>query len=285
MRINLLSFSRPAARRLRSEEPSVFQEAIDQGATRFFGKAEDRQAVHTDGKVTSYTFTTASGPEWPRRASSSTATVRDTGSSDLFIFLQGQAGRAGPTSCLATSGGACRKHSRRASTSPIRPRRPTRSRKRAPSTCPTATARSSRATAKWSSSRQRPAVDRIQHGLPERLGGARRGVQAVPEPQAHHPRGEQRRRLRHHHRDDPRTRARYPGRPILVFEDSGSGLGNPTDTTVISRILTQFNAMAMIPKSCTDCIANGLHHEAHRLGAGARSAASDLALQLFTTTT
>jgi hypothetical protein len=53
------------------------------------------------------------------------------------------------------------------------------------------------------------------------------------------------------------TRYFYPDTPLLVISDSGAPVVNGVDKGFITRALTEFNALDMIPASCTDCLANG----------------------------
>src|SRR5690606_10740527 len=53
------------------------------------------------------------------------------------------------------------------------------------------------------------------------------------------------------------TRYFYPDTPLLVVSDSGAPVVNGVDKQFITRALTEFNALSMIPGSCPDCLANG----------------------------
>jgi hypothetical protein len=53
------------------------------------------------------------------------------------------------------------------------------------------------------------------------------------------------------------TRYFYPDIPLLVISDSGAPIVNGHDTGFIRRALTEFQAIDMVPASCTDCLANG----------------------------
>lgn len=53
------------------------------------------------------------------------------------------------------------------------------------------------------------------------------------------------------------TRRYYPNTPLLVVSDSGAPIVNGTDTGFITRALTEINAISMVPRSCTNCLANG----------------------------
>lgn len=53
------------------------------------------------------------------------------------------------------------------------------------------------------------------------------------------------------------TRYFYPDVPLLVVSDSGAPIVNGIDKGFITRALTEFNAIDMIPRSCKDCLASG----------------------------
>jgi hypothetical protein len=55
----------------------------------------------------------------------------------------------------------------------------------------------------------------------------------------------------------PMVRYYYPDTPLLVVSDSGAPIVSMADTKFITRALTELNAIQLIPKSCTDCLANG----------------------------
>jgi len=49
----------------------------------------------------------------------------------------------------------------------------------------------------------------------------------------------------------------YPGADIAAVEDSGVGIGMPDDPSFLAMLLDEFNARAMLPKSCKDCVSAG----------------------------
>lgn len=226
---------------------SVFQEVIDQGGTRFFNKAKV-ESQSTDGNVTSYTFDPHSGPVCLQGAPY-TVSVRDTDSEGLFIFLQG-GGACWSQFCLATTA--------------------------APPGIPQADILDPTNTynplASWSvvylpycdgslfagdSDWVSPTYGALhQHGLQNLSAALDIAVQRFPNPKrivlAGSSGGGYGTILA-----TTLVRIRYPDRPILVFDDSGVGLGKPDDPAFIDQILTEFNASALIPKSCTDCTAMG----------------------------
>ena len=55
----------------------------------------------------------------------------------------------------------------------------------------------------------------------------------------------------------PLVRMLWADAPIDVVEDSGPGLGKPGDPALLTRLLTEFGALALVPPSCTDCLASG----------------------------
>jgi hypothetical protein len=226
---------------------SVFQEVVDQGGTRFFNKAKV-QSQSSDGNVTSYTFDPHSGPVCLQGAPY-TVSVRDTNSDGLFIFLQG-GGACWSQFCLATT--------------------------EAPAGIPQAEildpSKKSNPLAGWSlvylpycdgslfagdadwTSPQYGALH--QHGLQNLSAALDLAVQRFPNPKrivlAGSSGGGYGTILA-----TTLVRIRYPDRPILVFDDSGVGLGKPGDAMFIDQILTEFNASSLIPKSCKNCTANG----------------------------
>lgn len=55
----------------------------------------------------------------------------------------------------------------------------------------------------------------------------------------------------------PLVRLLWPDVAIDVVEDSGPGLGKPGDPALVTRLLTEFGALSLVPGSCTDCLASG----------------------------
>lgn len=53
------------------------------------------------------------------------------------------------------------------------------------------------------------------------------------------------------------TRYYYPDTPLLVISDSGAPVVNGDDTGFITRALTEFGALDLIPRSCAGCLDNG----------------------------
>lgn len=53
------------------------------------------------------------------------------------------------------------------------------------------------------------------------------------------------------------TRYFYPDTPLLVISDSGAPVVNGVDKEFITRALTEFGALDLIPRSCPNCLANG----------------------------
>jgi hypothetical protein len=49
----------------------------------------------------------------------------------------------------------------------------------------------------------------------------------------------------------------YPNTPLLVISDSGAPIVNGIDTGFITRALTEFQALEMVPHTCPECLANG----------------------------
>jgi hypothetical protein len=230
-------------------KPSVFQEIVNQGGTRFFNKAKVSQQTN-DGNLSSYTFEQSSGPEC-LTGEPFTVSVRDTGSDGLFIFLQG-GGACWSSFCLAVTA--------------------------APAGIPTCDilnpGLASNPLADWStvylpycdgslfvgdsdwSSQGNSTIDRHQHGLQNLSAALDIAVQRFPNPSrivlAGSSGGGYGTILA-----APLVRIRYPNPPILVFDDSGIGLGQPGDPAFIDGILQQFNAQSLIPKSCSGCTADG----------------------------
>jgi hypothetical protein len=230
-------------------QPSIYQEIINQGGTRFFGKAKVSSTA-TDVNETYYTFDQASGPECIL-GGPYTVSVRDNASDGLFIFLQG-GGACWSDFCLAVTVAPqgipiCDILDPEKATNPL---------------------------ANWStvylpycdgslfvgdsdwSSQGNGTIDRHQHGLQNLSAALDIAVKRFPHPKrivlAGSSGGGYGTILA-----APLVRIRYPDPPMLVFDDSGVGLGKPDDPQFIDTILQQFNAQSLIPKSCSDCTANG----------------------------
>lgn len=228
-------------------EPSVFQEVIDQGGTRFFNKAKVSHE-ETDGNVTAYTFDKASGPMCLAGADY-TMSVRDKGSDGLFIFLQG-GGACWSKFCLATVDAppgipeveildAAR------DTNPLKDW----------STVylPYCDGSLFVGEAEWSD----PNFGAMHsHGLKNLSAALDIAVKRFPHPKrivlAGSSGGGYGTIM-----GAPLVRIRYPGVPIDVFDDSGLGLGKADDPQFIKTVLKEFNAEQIIPASCTDCSGNG----------------------------
>lgn len=53
------------------------------------------------------------------------------------------------------------------------------------------------------------------------------------------------------------TRLAYPGVDLFVINDSGLGLGKTEDKAFVRNLVSEFNAQRMIPESCESCLKNG----------------------------
>lgn len=49
----------------------------------------------------------------------------------------------------------------------------------------------------------------------------------------------------------------YPGVPILVLDDAGIGIARPGDPSFLEGLLEEWNAREFLPEDCADCIADG----------------------------
>ena len=53
------------------------------------------------------------------------------------------------------------------------------------------------------------------------------------------------------------VRARFPGVPLFVVNDSGVGIVNAADPSFLGGLLDEFNIRRFLPASCVDCVDNG----------------------------
>lgn len=230
--------------------PSPFQEVIDQGATRYFGKTRVASQSEEEG-VTTYEFDPASGPIClkgePFRMS-----IRDAHSPGLFIFLQG-GGACWSTFCLAINeavSGIPKKLDILDATRPTNP------------------------LAGWSTvylpycdgslfsgdsetdDDGDGKIDRRQRGLANLSAALDVAARRFPDPArivlAGSSGGGYGTLLA-----TLLVRAKFPGKEISVFNDAGIGLGKPEDPALIERIIDEFGARSLIPASCPDCTGRG----------------------------
>ena len=225
-----------------------FQEVLDQGAGKYLGLAKVASET-TDAGATTYTFDTASGPMCMRGDPFRMA-VREGNPDDLLIFLQG-GGACWSTFCLAIQ--------------------------KAPPGIPVLdvldTKRTTNPWRDWSvvyapycdgslfagdTDRDLDGDGKLehQHGLrnlsatldiaqkrfahPKRIalvgssGGGFGTILATV-----------------------LVRKIYPDAEIAAVEDSGVGIGMPDDPKFLAMLLGEFNARAMLPKSCGDYVSAG----------------------------
>ena len=226
-----------------------FQEVIDLGITEYLGAAQVASSVEAQGVVT-YTFDPASGPVCLKGDPYRIA-IRDQGSEDLFIFLQG-GGACWSDFCLAIT------------TAPpgiptldiLNPRKTTNP-MRSMSTVyfPYCDGSLFAGTGEHDDDGDGTA-DRIQHGLQNLSAGLDIAKAQFPNP----------RRIIFAGSSGGSygtivatilVRAQWPGVELLVIQDSGAGIGKPDDTVFIQQLAGELGFGQWIPASCADCLGNG----------------------------
>jgi hypothetical protein len=232
-----------------AETPSVYQEVIDQGATRYFGKARV-QKQYSDEGVTTYVFDPASGPVCllgdPYKMS-----VRDTGSEDLFIFLQG-GGACWSTFCFAIN-------KAQDGIPPLDILNPAKETNPLAKVSTVYLPYCDGSLFVGDSEHDDDGdgqIDRRQHGLQNLSAALDIAERTFPNPK--------RIILAGSSGGGYGTilaallvRARYAKPEILVFNDAGVGLGKPGEPAFLNQVLDEFNVRSILPKSCTDCVTNG----------------------------
>ncbi len=231
--------------------PNPFQEVVDRGLGKYVGKAK---VVATDATsqpgVVTYEFDPASGPRClsgdPYRMS-----VRDRGSDDLFLFLQG-GGACWSTYCLAIT----KAPPGIPKLDVLDPDKPTNPVRDLTTVYLPYCDGSMFAGDAESDSDHDGKIDRWQHGLqnlsaaidvayaakaaPKRVvlagssGGGYGTILAAL-----------------------LVRTRWPSAELLVIDDAGIGLGKPGDASFIDAIVDELAIRPLLPASCPDCTANG----------------------------
>jgi hypothetical protein len=228
-----------------------FQEVVDQGATKYFGKAAVKEQAVDEAGVTTYTFDPESGPMC-LKGGEFRASVRDTGSEGLFIFLQG-GGACWSTFCLAIN----------------------EAQEGIPTKLDVLNPKMADNPLKDWSTVYLPYCDgslfvgdadrdddgdgkfeRRQHGLANLSAGLDVAEKRFPHPK--------RVVLGGSSGGGYGTilatllvRAKFPSAEILVIDDAGVGLGKPGEPAFLDQILDEWNARWLLPASCPDCTANG----------------------------
>lgn len=232
-------------------EPNPYQEVVDQGAARYLGKTKVTEETTDDTGVTTYTFDPASGPVClkgePYRMS-----VRDTGSDDLFLFLQG-GGACWSTFCLAINEA---QEGIPANLDILNPEKPTNP------------------VADWSTvffpycdgslfsgdadhdDDGDGELDRQQRGLANLSAGLDIAAKRFPTPKrivlAGSSGGGYGTLLA-----TLLVRTRFPTADLLVFNDAGVGIAQPGHEAFITGLLDEWNARTLMPESCEGCTATG----------------------------
>ena len=233
------------------QEPNPFQEVVDQGATRYFGKTQVTEETKDDAGVITYTFDPSSGPVC-LKGEPYQMSVRDTGSEDLFIFLQG-GGACWSTFCLAINEAQYGIPAKLDILDPDKPTNP---------------------VAGWSTvffpycdgslfagdadhdDDGDGTPDRRQRGLANLSAGLDVAATRFPSPKrivlAGSSGGGYGTILA-----TLLVRSKFPGVELLVFDDAGVGLGRPGDEAFISGLFDEWNARSLLPKTCEGCTATG----------------------------
>jgi len=234
-----------------SSGANPFQESVDLGLTQYFGTATPSSTVATTPQITTYTYDPASGPVCmtgdPFRFA-----IRDEGSDDLFIFLQG-GGACWSQFCLATTGAPAGIPEKVDILDPNKATNPLRATSTVylPYCDGSLFVGSTEHVGNADGSH-----DRIQHGLMNVSAALDVAAQRFPHPKrvilAGSSGGAYGTILA-----TALVRTKWLDVPLLVYEDSGPGIGKPGDVSFIHTLLDEFGALRFVPPSCTDCIGNG----------------------------
>lgn len=241
------SDSSPAAG---GDPANPFEEVVALGAAKYLGAATTTATTAPAEGVTTYEFDPASGPLClhgkPYRVS-----VRDTGSDDLFIFLQG-GGACWSTFCLAVNEAPAGipKLDILDATRATNPLRDT-----SLVYLPYCDGSFFAGDASADDDHDGKA-DRIQHGLQNLSAALDVARQRFPHPKrvvlAGSSGGGYGAILA-----TILVRTVYPAVPLDVFDDSGPGLGHDGDPSYVGRILDELAIRPLLPASCADCTGNG----------------------------
>jgi hypothetical protein len=230
--------------------PNPFQEAVDLGAARFLGKAKPSEVLPLDNGVVAYTFDTKDGPSC-LHGDPFTVSVRDQASEDLVIFLQG-GGACWSDFCLAVTS-APAGIPKLDVLDPHRPTNPLRAMSHVylPYCDGSLFAGS---TEHDDDGDGQP--DRIQHGLNNLSAALDLAASKFPNPRrvilAGSSGGAYGTILA-----TILTRTRYRSAEILVFEDSGVGLGRPNKPEFVGKLIDEFGVRSWLPPSCKGCLDEG----------------------------
>jgi hypothetical protein len=229
-----------------------FQEVIDLGITRYFGTASPVSSQEPQPGVITYTFDPASGPVC-LKGDPFSMSIRDQHSDDLFIFLQG-GGACWSDFCLAVTSAPPG-----IPTMDILDPKKRSNPMRGLSTVYLPYCDGSMFAGDGEHDDDGDGnPDRIQHGLQNLSASLDIAKDTFPNPKriifAGSSGGSYGTII-----GVPLVRAKWPGVDLLVFEDSGLGLGKPEDPSFIHQLASdaELGFGRLIPPSCTDCLGNG----------------------------
>lgn len=227
-----------------------FPESEVPGLSRFFGSAEPIATGEPEPGVTTYEFAPADGPQCltgePYRFS-----IRDQGSRDLMIFLQG-GGACWSGLCLAIiSAPAGIAH-----VDLLRVDKPSNPFKDTSVVYLPYCDGSMFAGQTEADTDGDGTPDRIWHGLQNLSVTLDVAVRAFPSPRRIYLVGSS----GGSYGTIPATvlvRRKWPDAEIRVVQDAGLGLGRPGDPSFVNGLLDEFGASDVLPASCVDCTADG----------------------------
>ena len=225
-----------------------FQEMVDQGITQYEGQARVSEAVTANGTIM-YTYDPASGPLCLRGGTYHSA-IRNTGSDDLFIYLNG-GGACWKEYCMAVSQANIgipdfQILDANNAANPVKDWNL--------SYLPYCDGSLFAGDAEYDDNGD-GVIDRYHHGIRNLTAALEVTKQNFPSPKrvflAGSSAGGWGTIMA-----TPLVRTFYPQVPIYIFSDSGTGVAKG-DPAFLAMLLDQFNITRFLPKSCPDCIANG----------------------------
>ncbi len=230
--------------------PNPFQEVVEKGITRYFDVADPAKESTEDG-VTTYTFDVADGPKCLRGTPYHVA-VRDTGSDELFIFLQG-GGACWSDFCFAIEEAGKPGIPELDVLDPEDSRNPVRG--WSTIFLPYCDGSLFAGDAEYDDDEDGE-IDRHHAGLRNLSAALDVAAERFPEPS--------RVLLAGSSGGGYGTvlatllvRSKYPEAELMVFNDSGVGIAKAEDPDFVKGLVEEFATLQYVPESCTDCFGNG----------------------------
>lgn len=230
--------------------PDPFPESEVPGLTRYFGSAEPVSTSEPEPGVVSYEFDPADGPQCmtgePYRFS-----VRDQGSRDLMVFLQG-GGACWSGLCLAIISAP----PGIAHVDVLRTDKPTNPFRDLSVVYLPYCDGSMFAGQAERSSKGDGTIDRVYHGLQNVSVTLDVAARQFPSPRRVYLVGSS----GGSYGTIPASvlaRKKWPFAEIRVVQDAGLGIARPGDPSFVNGLLAEFGADDVIPESCVDCTSDG----------------------------